>query len=139
MNVVTRSNTASLRPATNAGPLGVVLALGIVGALLASAAPAAAHKSGHHGKPPQNQGPIGPLPKPQPPIIDGGWHATPKPAQVRDHRGGAGSTVTVTDGKARPRGGVQCLGNMCGVGKTVKRTIGTVVKTVKNVKNVILH
>jgi hypothetical protein len=124
---------------------GAMLALGMVGALLVSGTPAEAHKkqSSHQGNPktPQNPGPIGPLPKPpaEGPVI-GGWHATKQPDAVRDHRTPAPNvrdhrandgTVTVTDSKTQARGGTQCLGNMCGVGKSVKAAAGSTGKTVK--------
>jgi hypothetical protein len=131
---------------------GAMLALGLVGVLLISGAANAGHK--HHNQPkgPQNPGPIGPLPKPPAPQGDIGWHATRQPVAVRDHRptpvvrdqrAGAPvvrdqrtgkSTVTVSDSKTQKRGGVPCLGNMCGPIKAAKSTIGKAIKTAKNGK-----
>ena len=110
MKTIARSNIAKR--------FGAMLAIGIAGAMLAgSIVPAAAGKHGggggggghhHHGKPskpPQNPGPIGPLPRPQsqpmpkpvpqPPVVRD--HRVPKPVVVRDHRTpGGGVTVTNT-------------------------------------------
>lgn len=110
---------------------GAIVALGLVAATLISGTASAGHK--HHGQPkgPQNPGPIGPLPKPPGPQVDTQWHAAPRVVATRDHRGGGGSTVTVSDDKTRTRGGVQCLGNLCGVTRTVKTAVGGAIKSVK--------
>lgn len=117
-----------------------IVALGVASLMLASIAPAAAHKPHHggkHGHPMQNEGvpkpqPAHPMqnegvPKPQaaPSIGDGQWHANPTPPVVRDHRAKpvvrdqrklvrdhTGGKVPVVASKKVP-----CLGSLCGVKK----------------------
>jgi hypothetical protein len=127
---------------------GALLALGIVGAMLMSGTATAGNKHHNPPKSPQNPGPVGP--KPTSPVVQGGWHATRQPVAVRDHRptpvvrdhqAGApvvrdqrtgGSTVTVSE--TQKRGGVQCLGNLCGPIKSAKSAIGKAIKTAKHGK-----
>jgi hypothetical protein len=95
---------------------GAMLAVGLASAIIAgSITPAAAHKHGggggkhhgHHGgpsKPPQNPGPIGPLPRPQsqpmpkpvpqPPVVVRDHRV---PVVVRDHRTPTGGGVKVSN------------------------------------------
>ncbi|MBZ0146822.1 MAG: hypothetical protein K8F62_04660 [Pseudorhodoplanes sp.] len=94
-----------------------MLALGIAAAALVSVAPASAGKSGSQG--------------------GGQYRATtsltPKPPMVRDHRPAVVRDARAEKAAVNPantsggvkvasygsRGGVQCLGNMCGLKKTI--------------------
>ena len=94
-----------------------MLALGIAAAALVSVAPASAGKSGSQG--------------------GGQYRATtsltPKPPMVRDHRPAVVRAARAEKAPVNPahtsggvkvaaygsRGGVQCLGNMCGLKKTI--------------------
>lgn len=122
-----------------------LFALGVASLVLASFAPAAAHKP-HGGKhhPMKNEGVPRPLPahpmqnegvprpQPAPAIGEGQWHANPKPPivhdkrtkpVVRDHRGGTqvvtrdhrGGNVPTKDGRRGARSKAPCLGNLCNV------------------------